>query len=682
MRYLPNSSHARFGRGETSLSIGKRGGKPAAAKAFVAGLSVLLWAGMAQAASGFFKESPLLAAKVEAGELPPVAERLPRNPVLVEPVERLGRYGGTWRMSMRGNADRGLIYRTIGYEHLLRWDPAWTRVVANVAQSYSVNDDATEFTFKLRQGMRWSDGQPFTADDIMFWYEDVLKNSELTPEPPHWLIAGGSLVEVDKLDSHTVRFRFASPNGLFPQNLASGHDSGGPANFPKHWLKRFHKRYSPAGLEAEVTAAGARDWVELFRLKSADEHVPKSLAALFRHRTSGEDLPARIEPWPTLGAWNLKSVEDGDPPRIVAERNPYYWKVDPGGQQLPYLDKVVYSTFKSQQEIIEFTKTGNIGMQSRRISHPKFHKELVEFQDQGGYRFFSLIPGNSNALVVALNLTHPDPAKRALYGNREFRIALSVAINRKAIIERAGVGKGTPYQLAPRPESRFYNSRLARQYTDYDPGMANAMLDAIGLDRRDEQGFRLRADGERAAISILAREDRSLSVLGFEMIAENWRAIGIDAKVQALGRKDLESKVRANAHDAAQGHSDGGMEALLSPGVYLPWNEALSIYSIGWVRWLADSSHAQAQEPPAIVKKQVDLFRRIQVAVTPAEQERLMQQVLDIAADQFYLIGINLMPQQMGVVSNNFRNVPPVMVWSFAYPNPAPTNPSQYFIEP
>jgi peptide/nickel transport system substrate-binding protein len=403
---------------------------------------------------------------------------------------------------------------------------------------------------------------------------------------------------------------------------------------------------------------------------------------LFRHRTSGEDLPARIEPWPTLGAWNLRGVEDGDPPKIVAERNPYYWKVDPGGQQLPYLDEVVYSIFKSQQEIIEFTKTGNIGMQSRRISHPKFYKELVEFQDRGGYRFFSLTPGNSNALVIALNLTHPDAAKRALYGNRDFRIALSLAIDRNAIIEGTGLGQGIPYQLAPRPESRFYNSRLARQYTDYDPGKANATLDALGLEKRDDQGFRLRADGARATITMLAREDRPLAVLGFEMIAENWRAIGIDAKVQALGRKVLESKVRANAHDAAQGHSDGGMEALLTPGVYLPWSDADSIYGIGWVRWLADSSHSQGQEPPAIVKKQVELFRRIQVVVTPEEQERLMQQILEIAADQFYLIGINLMPPQKGVVSNRFHNVPPVMVWSFAYPNPAPTNPSQYFIEP
>jgi peptide/nickel transport system substrate-binding protein len=655
---------------------------PLAIIAFVTGIAVLLGTSMAQAASGFFKESPLLAAKVEAGELPPVAERLPRNPVLVDPVERLGRYGGTWRMGMRGNSDRALIYRTIGYEHLLRWDPAWTRVVPNVAQSLSINDDATEFTFGLRQGMRWSDGQPFTADDIMFWYEDVLKNPELTPDPAPWFVAGGKLVEVDKLDSVTVRFRFTSPNGLFPQYIASGQDSGGPANFPKHWLKRFHKRHNPDGLAAEMEAVGASHWVELFRLKSADEHVPKSIAALFRHKISGEEVPTQIETWPTLNAWVLSEVESGDPPKIVAKRNPYYWKVDPGGQQLPYLDKVEYGMIDSQSEIVEYAKSGNIDMMSRRISNPKFYKDLASSQDIGDYHFFSLTPANSNSLVVALNLTHPDPAKKAIYGNREFRIALSLAIDRVAIIERTQAVDEIPYQLAPRPESRFYNSRLAHQYTEYLPERANSMLDDLGLNRRDDEGFRLRTDGERVAISMLAREDRSSAVLGFEMIAEYWRAVGIEAEIQAVGRKDLEDRVTANAHDAAQGHSDGGMEALLSPGVYLPWGDLQSVYGVGWVRWLADPSHEQAHEPPEIVKNQIDLFQTIQAAVTPEAQEKIMQRVLDIAADQFYLIGINLIPPNKGVVSNRFHNVPPIIPWSFTYPNPAPTNPSQYFIEP
>jgi peptide/nickel transport system substrate-binding protein len=220
LQYQPDPPNAVHGRSPRSPLIKELWRSPCAAITLFVAISVIPWSGAVQGSSGFFKESPILTAQVEAGDLPAVELRLPRNPVLVEPVERLGRYGGTWQMAMRGNADRALVYRTIGYEHLLRWDPAWTRVVPNVAQSFSVNDDATAFTFKLRQGMRWSDGHPFTADDIMFWYEDILKNPELTPKPPPWLIAGGKLVDVDKLDAFTVRFRFDAPNGLFPQALA------------------------------------------------------------------------------------------------------------------------------------------------------------------------------------------------------------------------------------------------------------------------------------------------------------------------------------------------------------------------------------------------------------------------------------------------------------------------------
>ena len=362
----------------------------------------------------------------------------------------------------------------------------WTRVIPNVAQYLSVNEDATEFTFGLREGMRWSDGHPFTADDIMFWYEDVLKNPELTPKPAPWFVAGGRLVGADKLDSLTVRFRFAASKGLFPQHLASGQDSGGPANFPKHWLKRFHRRYNPEGLVAEMEAAGASDWVELFRLKSGDEQVPKSLAALLRYYVSARTCRAVLSPGRLSMLGTCEASQTALHPGSSLKGTPITGRSIQAASSSHIW--VAYSTFKSRQEIVEFTKTGNIGMQSRRISHPKFHNEFAEFQAEGGYRFFSLTPANSNSLVIALNLTHPDPA----YGNRDFRIALSLAINRKAIIDSAGIGEGRPYQLAPRPESRFYNPRLAQQYTDYDPARANGMLDVLGLERRDDEGFRLR----------------------------------------------------------------------------------------------------------------------------------------------------------------------------------------------
>jgi len=118
-----------------------------------------------------YREAPSLAERVKAGELPPVEERLPKNPVVTRPVERAGVYGGTWRMGVTESFDRAILRANAGYENLLRWDAAWTRILLNLAQAFEVSEDARELTFHLREGLRWSDGAPFTADDILFWYQ-------------------------------------------------------------------------------------------------------------------------------------------------------------------------------------------------------------------------------------------------------------------------------------------------------------------------------------------------------------------------------------------------------------------------------------------------------------------------------------------------------------------------------
>jgi peptide/nickel transport system substrate-binding protein len=187
----------------------------------------------------------MLAEMVAAGELPPLEERLPANPMVVEPVESLGQYGGTWRSGLRGGGDNAWLTRTIAYEYLVRWDPTWAEVIPNVAESFEANADATEFTFKLREGMKWSDGAPYTADDILFWYEDVLVDPEYsaTHAVGGWLQSGGEPVRVEKVDDYTVKFVFAAPNGLFIQRLATP-DGAGPVGLPKHYCSQFHAMYN------------------------------------------------------------------------------------------------------------------------------------------------------------------------------------------------------------------------------------------------------------------------------------------------------------------------------------------------------------------------------------------------------------------------------------------------------
>ncbi|HEV2066928.1 MAG TPA: ABC transporter substrate-binding protein, partial [Thermomicrobiales bacterium] len=162
-----------------------------------------------------FAESPLFAEQTASGALPPVAERLPLNPVVVQPTEQVGQYGGTWRTAIVGGQDLAWLVRTVGYDYLVRWDPAWEAVVPNVAESWEVSIDGRTYTFKLREGHKWSDGQPFTVADVMFYGEDVYRNADLTTS------LGLNPWTIEQVDDLRFAVTFEQPEGLFIQTLAT-----------------------------------------------------------------------------------------------------------------------------------------------------------------------------------------------------------------------------------------------------------------------------------------------------------------------------------------------------------------------------------------------------------------------------------------------------------------------------
>ncbi len=136
------------------------------------------------AAAGKYKEAPALAALVKDGKLPPVDQRVSAEPMVVKPNAKIGQYGGRWRSGLLGRSDTPWLSRTMGNDTLLRWAPDLKSVVPNVAQKWEISPDGKEFTFYLRKGMKWSDGSPFTADDFVYWYEDIIMNDALTPSKP------------------------------------------------------------------------------------------------------------------------------------------------------------------------------------------------------------------------------------------------------------------------------------------------------------------------------------------------------------------------------------------------------------------------------------------------------------------------------------------------------------------
>jgi peptide/nickel transport system substrate-binding protein len=606
------------------------------------------------------KEAPQLAELVAAGKLPPLEQRLPKNPLMVKPLERVGQYGGVWRTAFVGGGDESYLVRVVDYENLVRWSPDWESVEPNVAESWETNDAATEFTFKLREGMRWSDGEPYTADDILFWYEDIFLNTELTPTPISWLVIGGEPVKISKVDDYTVKFAFSAPNGLLLKRLASS-DALHLGRYPKHYLQQFHKKHNP-DVDKLAKDAGHPDWVSLFEAK-------------YVNYTNAE-LPA-------LTAWKLTAALGENTTRVVAERNPYYWKVDTEGNQLPYIDSVAFDMLADAQVLVLKALNGEIDFMDRHLNAPANKPLFIDNQDKGGYVLFDAKPTTANNMVIQFNLTHPDPVKREVFQNKDFRIGLSHAINRQEIIDLVYIGQSEPYQAAPRPESAFYNERLARQYTEYDVAKANEHLDKV-LSNKDGEGFRLGPDGKRFSFVMEIDGARTTFVDELNQIVPNhWKAVGIEASVKPMDRSLWETRVRDGSDFDATAHRFGGgsgQAVILDPRYWFPESNN-AMYAKRWVAWYLSSESDLAEEPPAEVKKQMELYNQLKGTADEARQAEIMKEILEIAADQFYTIGSSLESTGFGIASKKLRNVPKVYLDSFVYPHPQPTNPHQWFYE-
>ena len=300
-------------------------------------------------------EAPELAALVETGELPPLVERLPLNPKVVMPHEELGRYGGTWRMGLRGGEDDALLYRTIGYEQLMRWNLDWTEIEPNIAESVDVNENATEYTVHLREGIKWSDGEPLTTDDVMWWYEYVLSDPEVTLTLPNFLVSDvdgeSQLATFEQVGDYTFTVTFAQPSGIFLAQLAAPEGQAMKPR-PTHWLQQFHPDFA-ADADALTSMAeeqGFATWQELL----ADRADVESYS--------------RFAEQPTLHAWQITTDYGAAATQVIAKRNPYYWKVDPEGRQLPYIDEVIYQIGDDVNVLVLQAMNGEIDNQGRHIA--------------------------------------------------------------------------------------------------------------------------------------------------------------------------------------------------------------------------------------------------------------------------------------------------------------------------
>jgi peptide/nickel transport system substrate-binding protein len=605
-----------------------------------------------------YKEAPGLAALVAEGKLPPVTERLPAQPEVVTPLSEIGTYGGTIRYGLRGSSDHNHILRMVGNQGLVRWNPEFTGVIPNIAEKWEVNPEATEYTFYLRQGLKWSDGQPFTADDVLFNVNDLIRNAEFAPTHPRYM-SDGEPMTVEKVDDHTVKFIFKKPYGEFLNELATPLAQH-PVLYAKHYCQQFHPTYTP-DLTAVIAEAGAGDWQTLFLQKCGDIEIPA--------RWGNPDRP-------TLDPWIVKLPYTGGATLVTLERNPYFWQVDTEGNQLPYIDTLSSDVSQDVESLMLSVIGGNIDFGLRHIDSAANRPVIAENRERGDYRMFAADPGGGQHMIINLNLTHKDPGFRELFNQKDFRIALSIGMDRQELIDTVLLGSSEPWQQGDFA-GPFYNEQLATQYTEFDPEQANALLDGLGLTRGDD-GIRRMADGR--PIKFLIDVIPSLTpdhVDLLEMIEQQWADLGVDMDVNPLERTFFyERTSNANDHDAAV-WGGGGVQIVGVPQQLVPLHHDAR-WGIPWSQWY-NSSGQEGEEPPETIKNRIALYDQSKSTADPAERERLLKEIAQIAADEFEVMGVAKAGVTYGIAKNDLANIPETMVNSWFWPTPAPVLPQTWF---
>jgi peptide/nickel transport system substrate-binding protein len=596
-------------------------------------------------------EAPQLAELVKAGKLPPVAERVGRDPLVIKPLHEIGKYGGTWRGGFTGPADFWNGYRCCsGPDHLLFWDYTGDKVTPNIAKGYEMQDGGRTLVLHLRRGMKWSDGKPFTADDFVFWFEDIYRNKDLVPTPSAAMAINGKQGELQKVDTYTVKFKFPDPYFMLPDVLAGSTDLAGQAwrgalglgaYAPAHYLKQFHPKYAgQAEVDKKVKDAKFDSWVRMFLFKNDWSLNP--------------ELPV-ITPW--------KTVTPSNTPTWTLERNPYSVFVDTAGNQLPYIDRVVLTLAENLEVVNLRAIAGEYDFQARHLDLAKV-PVFIENQVKGGYKLY-LDPGDYGGdMIIKFNLSYDADLEIAKWMNTaDFRRALSLGIDRDQINETFWLGTGTPGSVVP-TDSNKYNPgpQYRKLWSTLDVKKANEMLDKIGLAKKDAEGYRLRADGKgRLRIEIMTLGGQFLQFTQIaEMIREQWKKIGIDLTVQEVERSLALKRTAANEQQLGAWNNDGSEHLFTFPLHVFPFVIA-DVASSGplYAKWF-QSAGAQGKEPPARMKELMEKFKRA-YGVPEKERIELGKEVWKIAAEEVFIIGvIGMGPASMGVrvVKTGMGNIP------------------------
>ncbi|WP_417517186.1 ABC transporter substrate-binding protein [Minwuia sp.] len=604
-------------------------------KRLIAALSLsIAMAGSALVAEAV--ETPYFAERVAEGTMPPVTERLPKEPLVVSFTgdKAPGVHGGDLNMLIpRARYLRRMV--VYGYARLVAYDENY-EFVADIARDFTV-EDGRIYTFHLREGHKWSDGHPFTTEDFRYWWEDVVLNEELNPGGvPSFMQVDGRPPIVTFPDSLTARFEWPMPNPHFLPRIAAA----SPLFLyrPAHYLKQFHADYAdPEELAQKVEDSRRPSWASLHNRRDR------------MYRFDNVQQPT-LQPW--RNTTRKKSAG-----RFEGVRNAYYHKVDQNGRQLPYMDRLIL-TVASPALIPAQAGSGQTDLQALglRLVDWTFLKEA---EDRGNYDVYGWETAMGSTMALFPNLNYEDPAYRKLFRDVRFRRALSLAIDRELVNEVVYFGDARESNNTVLRRSKLYDKDLETRWTQYDPKEARRLLDEIGLTERGPGGIRKLPDGRLLEIIVETSGEDPQQTDILELLEETWREVGVKLFIKPSQRDTFRNRVSAGLSQVAvwTGIQAGLATPDMSPEELAPTSQL----GLQWPKWgLYYESGGTMGEPPdmELPKKLVELTNQWNQATDRAERERLWKEMLEINIDQVYSIGIVTAVPQPVVVRRGLRNVP------------------------
>lgn len=598
-------------------------------------LAALAMSLLASTSAYAFQEAPMLADMVKKGELPPVDERLPEQPTVINAVE-VGQYGGTWHRAYKGPGDRWGPTKLME-ERVLKWsqdEEGKLGLVKGYISDFKVSDDAREYTFTLLKGLKWSDGVPVTTEDVKFWYEDVFLNTDILSSIDQTLAPGGKPMKLEIIDEQTFKVSFEEPYVYFLDILAKD-STGNPSLdrpsflFPKHYLKQFNNHYAS---EEELAAAAKKFGVE----KWSDLWGSKGPATAW---WQNPDLPV-------ITAWKIEKPAPGDVVTMV--RNPYYWAVDQDGNQLPYIDHIAHKLFDNQEAFNLMIVQGQIDMQMRYVE-PQDFTFYKENEEKGGYKVRRWTQAQTWSLVP--NLTVKDEGLRELYAQADFREALSISIDRETINELVFSGLAEARSASPVSGSPNFDPDLETHWAEYDPDKANELLDGLGLDKRDGDGFRLRPDGKRLSIVVEMQHPNGPKTM--EIIADNYRDIGIELLPRLIDRTQWDAS-RDNNDFQMQWFPFDRLSVVAADPRIMMGNDT---YAHPYYIWYSTKG-ASGIEPPADhpIRKIFADWDKAASAGNRADADAALNDLIKTFVNEGYVIGVVGEVPAISIVKNDFMN--------------------------